>query len=588
MIALVGLIPVMPVMAVVCAQDPPIVDPVFARLPEEQAVASTVDTPVAVRGGVLVLPLRRRSREVAWPSSIDLLLSDGRKIAGSVVRVTTRDPTQSHWTMPAVVVATEVPTGDVDIALLAPLPVDGEDSVMLGRQELEPIWMDPLPPAQPPARDSDLTATDTPDVTAPNEHFRAVLQAHRLGITAPTPAMEGTDALYARAVAGLWSAAIARLAEQDPVIAESVLSDLAGRARLPGERSARSLAVWETNESELAQLLRTLLEPRVDGIILAESARTWLEGRSPLAIWVDQDVGEALVLAIANPRNTSVRVTIRWPDRRDAAFSGDIAPEAIEFVRIERPAWTAPAGPVIDEALAEAMALRGLARLLPPADLAPESPQRSAMEIETRAPRTLTIDTGTATSTVLVGPGRVGARPPGSGFGTFLPPANLAAIRSGALRGPPPEWSTYLGLRKRPAGWELIVECRSPQGAVPNRDEIAIIIDGGFQHSVLVASNGEVEAGSESVEAGTRVHHLADCWRARIPVPDEWLSSKGSPAAHISLSAQRRVSGSGSDAPPRGARLQSAGMVPLCIDPTPRMIPLDLSGWTLPSVTLGP
>ncbi len=570
------------------AQGQPVIDPRFAGLPDSQIFASLDASPVAVRGGVLVLPLARRSPENAWPAAMALRLGDGRRVEGRVVSIKSLVPESSAWTTPATTIATAPPSGDSNIALLAPLPADGDDVILLGSQELDAIWMDPQGSAVAVgSADHGLGSNDSPDLSAPSEYFRAVLQAQRFGAVAPPPAIEGNDALYARAIAGLWSAAIARLAEQDPITCETVVSDLTGRASLAAADGAKSLAIWETDEEELAQLLRVLLEPRIDGIVLAEGARTWLEGRSPLVAWVEREEGESLTIAIGNPRNQAIPLTIKWPGRGEHAFEGEIPPESIEFVTIKRPSWESPVGPVIDERIAQAMQERGLGSLLPPANVGSPDSARAALESETRAPRTISLETPTSASTLLVGVGRVAVRPPGAGFGTFVPPANLAALRSGSLLAPPPEWETHLGLRKRPAGWELIAECRVPSGSHPNTDELTIVLDAGFQHSVRINAEGEVFAGSESVESGARFHHEVDRWRVCVPLPEDWIVGSGSTAGRLTLSAQRRLSGSGSDAPPLSARTQSAGAVPLSISPKARQIPLDCAGWELPSVTLG-
>ena len=567
-------------------QGQPVIDPRFAGLPETQVFASLDYSPVAVRGGVLLLPLARRSPDIAWPATIALRLGDGRRIEGKVVSIKLLVPESPSWTTPATTVVTVPPTGDSNIALLAPMPTDGDDEIMLGGQELDAIWMNPQGSAIARANtDHGLGSSDSPDLSAPSEYFRTVLQAQRFSAVAPPPSIEGNDALYARAIAGLWSAAIARLAEQDPVTCETVVSDLTGRAVLAAAGGAKSLAIWETSDEELAQLLRILLEPRIDGIVLVEGARTWLDG--PLVAWIERDDGESLTLAIGNPRNQPIPVTIKWTGRGDPAFEGDIPPESIELVTIKRPSWESPGGPLIDERIAQAMQERGLGRLLPPAIVGTPDLSRASVESEIRTPKTLSLETPTAASTLLVGVGRVGVRPPGAGFGMFVPPANLAALRSGSLRAPPAEWETHLGLRKRPAGWELIAECRVPSGAHPNTDELTIVLDAGFPHSLRINAEGEVVAGSESVESGTRFHRDSDRWRVCIPLPDEWIAGSSGTAKHLTLSAQRRLSGSGSDAPPMSARIQSAGAVPLSIDPKARQIPLDCAGWELPSVTLG-
>lgn len=476
------------------------------------------------------------------------------------------------------------------MALLAVLPTDGADGMLLGDQRIEPLWLDPLPikrearalaPDQLPSRD------DSPDARAPNERFRALLQAHRLG-TQPVPlAIEGADGLLARAYAGLWSAALARLEEQDPLVAEDLLSDLVGRARGMCRGATRSVAAWETNDDELAQLLRSLLAPEVPGVVLVESARAWLDGRCPLTIWVVAEDGDALTLGVANPRSRSVDLELAWPRLTGLAFDGAVAPESIELIRVTRPAFDDddPAG--LEPAVAQAIHDHGLGRLLPPADAAPDDSARSALERQARAPRVLVARTGAVQLSMLVGSGMIAARPPGVGTGLFSPTATLAQVRSGLATPVPDGWSTSLGLRRRPTGWEVIVECRQAAPDAVLSDELTVTLDAGFAHTLVIASTGVVRAASEQVEGKAAFAHNPYNWRARVPIPDSWLGSAEN-FGRIALTAARRIEPKPGEVIPLASRVQHAGFAAPSFDPVARAIPIDLSGWSPSSVTLSP
>lgn len=564
------------------------VDPRFVGIDPQQKIATTMTQPVAVRGSVLLLPIVRRSAQVEWPTSIELRLGDGRKLVGRVARIESREPTSELWTTPSRIIVAAPPVGDNDIALLVELPSDADDDIQLESQRVDPYWMNPLPPVLVEKEPPELLVNDLPDPAAPNEYFRTVLLAHRNSTVPSEPQGSDLEVLYARSQAALWSAAIARLEENDPVMSQMVISDLVGRAHTSGTPRTTSFAAWETDEADLTQLLRSLLTPKVDGIIIAESARAWLEGRSPLIFWIEKDDGESLVIGVANPRCVAIPLNLRWPDQSDTATTGDVAPESVQYFRVARTDWTSSHAPIIDPALADAMIERGLGGMLPPGDMAGPSAARTALERQARAAQVLIAQQSEISTNILVGRGRGATRPPGIGFGTFVPAANLAGIRSGVLRSPPAQWSTTMGLRKRPAGWELLVECRSPQGASPNRDEVIIVCDGGFQQTIKVRSDGSIDAQSELVESTAQIHHSADRWRVRIPLPDDWMAPLKGVPGKFSIAASRRVDGSGSDAPPPFARRQFAAFAPLSVDKRARSIPIDLSSWTLESVTLAP
>lgn len=202
---------------------------VFKDLPETQEIATTLQTPIAVRGSVLILPIVRRNSQVAWPASMILRLEDGRRITGRTAQIESHELQRSEWESPKQVTGTTEPKGDEDVVLLVPLPTDGADEIYLADQKINPIWMDGLSmPLVASRTDLSLNDADLPDPAAPSEYFRAILQAYRMGITPPPPVGGEIDVLYARAIAGLWSAAIARLEMNDAVISKNFSAILRG------------------------------------------------------------------------------------------------------------------------------------------------------------------------------------------------------------------------------------------------------------------------------------------------------------------------------------------------------------------------
>lgn len=561
----------------------------FLSLPTAQNIAATLATPIAVRGGVLLVPLVRRSPQVAWPATVDLRLSDGRRIVGQIAKLESRDVARVQWTSPVQMIATAPAVGESDIVLLAPLPSDGEDEIRLGEQVLQPYWMDALATTKTRApSELTLSASNLPDASAPSEYYRTLLQAHRMGMVAEPFAGQPHDVLYARSIAGMWSAAIARLEQNDPVTSDLLLSDLTGRAHGLRGKSATSFAAWESDETELNSLLRSLLTPRTDGIVLVESAKAWLEGRSPILFWLERDEGESLVIGAANPRSESIPLTFHWQGEKVDATRGEIAPESIEFFTVVRARPPQPDVVEIDETLATALRDHGLSAMLPPADLTGPNQGRDAIEANARAQPVLIAQHGVNKCAIQVGFGRAAVRPPGLGFGALRPAATLAQARAGTLKAPPLAWSTSVGIRRRPTGWELLIECLAPADANPNKDEVTVTCDAGFRHTLSIRSDGTVVAQDESVELGCQVHQHSDRWRVRVPLPESWVTAANASEGKLTIAVARIIEGTGSDAPPAFARRQFAGLSPLLVDPQAKGIPIDLSSWTLSSVTLAP
>lgn len=567
--------------------DPP--DRVFATLPDSQLIASAESDPIAVRGSVLMIPIVRRSTEDAWPATVQLQLGDGRGVVGLIARLESRRVARSQWTSPMLLTTATEPSGDQDIVLLAPLPEEGEGEIILGEQHLTPAWMDGLAMrSTSPASEAMRSDADLADPAAPSEYFRAVLQAHQLNLQPPLPMGREREVLYARAVAGLWSAGIARLQENDAAAAKGVLGDLVGRAHGVVNDQARSMAVWESSESDLDELLRSLLEPKSAGIVIAAAAKVWLDHRSPLMFWVEEDQGEAIVIGVANPRGEAFPLEFRWPDQREAALHGEIAPESFHTFIVPRSRPDDAPAVIIDEALSAALHEYGLTSLLPPANLSGTGQGRDALEAQARAQSTLIAAHGNNRVVIPVGLGRNAVRPPGLGFGLFLPAAALSQVRAGSVESPPLEWATTAGIRRRPTGWELIFESFTPAGAHPTTDLITVMVSAGADHTIKIHSDGRVECDDPSVRDGAAVHRSIDRWRARLPLPESWVTPENGRPGKLEVSIERLIEGSEFDTPPRFARRQFAGLAPLEIGPMAKRIPLDLSSWSLSSVTLAP
>jgi hypothetical protein len=533
----------------------------LAALPPEQLVATTDVQPIAVRGGVMLLPMARRDTSRAWPETMQLTLGDGRTLRGTtaVVRPRARKAA-THWTTPLISVGADPAseaTAAEDVVLLVPLPPDGEDHIELGAQRIDPDWIDPLPGAQ--ALETVAPAEGEPhlpDLDAPSEHFRWHLLAARVGEPIPEPRGSALDALYAHHLASLWSGAIERLRHADPDVARELLADLTGRACVP---DGGCIAAWATDFRELNALLESLLDPDADGIALVESARRWMTTRPPVVAWVEGEDDDGVMLRIANPRPQTVDVSLRWPDRKDPSQQVTLEPETVHMVRLQRDSTEVAELP---EEVVRVLEEQDLGHLAPPQVDPGREAVRRAVERSARAIPNVLLESGEWSLTIPIGTVRAAARPPALALGAFLPRASLAEIRAGTVRAAPAELATTAQLRRRPSGWELLVDCRRDGEPSPS-DVVTLVVDAGWRREIQF---GEMGAVGDADGAVVRTASGPRGWRARVALPRDWIR-----AAHGTLSLERKL--------PDG-QVVSAGVAPPAWSPEARPLPVSFDAWT--------
>lgn len=508
----------------------------------------------------MLLPLVRRSASASWPETVQLALGDGRTLRGTtaVVRSRTR-ASATHWTTPLVSVGADPASSAAasdDVVLLVALPQDGEDHIQLGAQRIDPDWIDPLPATRAPQRAPPGEGeAHLPDLDAPSEHFRWHLLAARMGEPVPEPRGGPCDALYARHLASLWSGAIERLRQADPDAARDVLADLTGRACVP---DGECIAAWATDLRELNGLLEALLDSETDGIGLVDSARRWLASRAPVVAWVEGEDEDGVMLQVANPRPVTLGISVRWPDRKDASMGVTLEPETVQSIRLPRDAVESVELP---EEVVRALEEQDLGHLAPPKVDPDREAVRRAVERSSRAIPSVLVESGEWSMSVPVGVGRVAARPPALSVGAFLPRASLAEIRAGAVRPAPADFATSAQLRRRPSGWELLVDCRRAGEPSPT-DVVTLVVDAGWRHEIKFGESGLV---GETGGAAVRIASGPRGWRARVMLPREWIRA---PLGAMSL--ERRL--------PDGQAV-SAGIAPPAWSPEARQLPVSFDAW---------
>jgi len=568
-----------------CPQD--VVTQQSTHFPETQRIVARDTQPVAVRGGVLMVPLALQGGSGVWPAAVTIRMQDGRTIAARTASIEPRVGSSSGWTAIQNGTGTTAPESAKPVVLLAPLPSDGDGPLWIGDQRLDPFWLDPWPAPERAAGEWSLRADDLPDGSLPDQHFRTALMAQWFGSEVPEWIGGDVDRLYARAIAGLWSAAIARLHENEPRLAECVVASVCGRCHglLDGEDT--TLGAWETRADRLNELLRSLLDPLANGLVLAEGARLWLDARANPLCWLEHDDGEHVHVLVANPRAEPLAVAFRWPNIRTPSLEAEIAPESFQSFSVPRERAEMEQLTLMDPTLREAIEAHGLAALLPPGERSEASGARTSMEQQVRSMPVLLVDCAQTTALLPVGFGRAAARPPGIDFGALLPAVTLDEMRAGASAPLPTEWITSAVLRRRPSGWELLVEARLDPAVVVQSDRITVTVESDTVRSLTCSRDGSVRSSGGDYTEEIGVHRSADRWRVRIPLPVTWVSCGGQAPAKIELALERTLECQGSAIPLR-ARRQFAGASPPWTRPVARRIPIDLSSWDLTSVTLAP
>lgn len=476
--------------------------------------AAVVD-PVAVRGGVLVVPLTAQRPGDGWPRTLELRLADGRVLEGVVAWVHPETPGRPrHWTIDPRGLAVRAIRPEDDSSdprrgaphLLAGLPSDGRGTLTLGEQTLEPRWRFPAPAmtAATPPRLSLTEGPDLPDPESPFEYWRWVLLAEQLGRIPPASRDYGRiGAMLAEHNAALWRMALARLRRLDPELStrcRELLTATSADGRQP-------LAVWTADPAALGALLGPLLDSgRSDDQVLA-GASIWAEERGLLLIRTAPRAAGRVTIALATPGRDAVFVRFKWVGSADIAMSAVARPGRLVWADILR----APA---------------------------PRTPAREAAGL-----RVMRIEAGGRLEQMVFGSESLVAEPPGVNFPALRPPLTLADVETRRQRPIAGDRATLVQVRKLDGRWEIFFECRRPPApAPPGGGNLAAAASSADTYgveavSVLLGPDPPFveltvpETGRHRLFRGRddgtlEIHRRSyeDRWHCRIVVPELWLA----------------------------------------------------------------
>lgn len=482
----------------------------------QPAPAPGAQQPLAVRGGVLMVPLTSKPPDGGWERTIPIQLGDGSVIDGVVAWIhPAASGARRHWTDDPRGLAVRAIRPDDGAAepidgttvLLARLPRDGDGPLRVGPALLEPRWLD-APAAAPAERPLELVqAPDRPDPRSPLEYWRWVLLAEQLGRGPPAAEAFGeVPALVAEHYAGLWQVALQRLERLDAGLAQKCRR-LLTRTGLDGQQP---LASWVADAKVVGELVTALLDFQSPETQVAAAAALWAD-RQHVAVFQQVPPGpDAVSLAMVNSGAEPLVCRFRWMGSPDLAMSAVANPGRLSRADIVRPAEARPR--VAPEAGLEADRLQVL--------------QMEAAGLE---------------RTLVFGPGLLVAEPPGILLSALRAPLTLADAQSGRPGPVASERSTIVQVRKLNGRWEVFAECRRPPGAPP-RGNLAAAVDASGTRGVeavtvllggdpayvelTVPERGRYRLFRGRNDGTLEIHRRSydDRWYCRVVLPELWLT----------------------------------------------------------------
>ena len=519
-----------------------------------------VTDPIAVRGGVLMVPLLAERAGTGWPAALELRTQDDTRIQGVVVWVAARLPDRDPvWTADPRGLAVRAIQPDDDTGaqdgvayLIAWLPADGDGTLRLGRQRIEPRWMDPVTwsaPALSPLREG--RSAVRPDPRSPFEYWRWVQLAGRLDMQPPPVDGYGpVGAMVARHYADLWRIGLLRLGQTDPEALNRCLNMLL-RICYDGRQA---FAAWVMDPAEIGGLLQVLHDRNRTDAQVARAVDLWVERQGLLVMRLAPPSPDLVALSVANRATVGIKARFQWLGSGEVVATVTLPPGVLRHVDMPGPPATRRPG--------------GVDLLQAPRDV-----------------HVLLVEAGGTLQRTVFPTGPLSAKPPGVGF-VLRPPLTLFDVQTGWSRVQQGHRPTFLQLRRRHGRWEVFLECRRPGRLGRATDlrglrdlwetrshEAITLLFGGEPASavITVPENGDYRLFRGSGGSTLEVHRrsYADRWYCRVVVPDHWLGGADGSAL---LGAIRTHGGD--------SAIETGPFASLPWRPAPGRALIDLEAWS--------
>ena len=492
-----------------------------------QNIRPATINPLAVRGGVLMVPLVAGQPGANWPQSLRLMFENGRVVDGMVAWLQPDPPPSTrNWTDEPRHISVRRVQPDDDSSrpqagspiLLARIPDDGSGTITIAGHTVAPIWLNAVAPPQivdPELRRLPIrTADDLPDPKSPLEHWRWIVMADALSMSAPdTQRFDELQSMLAEHQATLWRIGLNRLRNIDQRLAERCTMMLISTGY---DRDVR-FGTWVSDAVELDALLRVLLQSNRSHAMITAEVESWIESQRPVLMWPVALYGESVELALVNRLDRVVTIDLHWQDSVAPPEQFRLVPGVLSRLMLQRP-QSAARGlglPVLDEP----------------------------------APVVLQVTAGRlAVGSLTFPPAELIAKPPGVFVTALFPALTLADVER--VRQPPvdPSHATTVHVRRLSRRWEIFVECRRPSESSGSRPPAIGIVNTldelrGIEAITLLIGRDAMSNEPPIVlaipelgwwrllrgrqDGALQIHRRSfnDRWYCRVVLPDIWIQS---------------------------------------------------------------
>ncbi len=511
-------------------------------------------SPIAPRGGVLMVQLISESSGNQWPFEIDVVFEGGVHRTG-VVGWIENNPNTSLWTSnpstirpitqrdnSLMINPKDITTGPV---LLVELPENGSGTITFGGITLTPQWID-LPSSLPllnitsPKQKSKLFAESPYNLPEwnPLEYWRWTLIASRENATTPSvPNSSEVARLAALRSAQLWRIGFDRLARSSRGVA-AACRDLLSNTAYDAEYL---YACWVVHPDSLRRLLSIMLDMKTTSRQLATRALRWVEDQQPYVQWLERVYGEDVTVALANPTLEPIVASLRWQDENDIPIAVEVPASHTFRAHVTRP---------------------------PSVDLSIFGPVTVESQLQWLS---ITVDKQVFTLPIV--PSDITITPPSIQFQVLHPLWNLQSIQLGQPRVVHPKCVTTVQLRKILGVWELFIRCTgiSTNTTLPETVMSIAQLRGIEAVSILHPETNTLVAISptdQQIPDGMQISRNVQehGWSVRIELPNAWTDQES-----LSFAVARTHGDS------QHVETGPLPCVPWSIHPTP--IEVDLSEW---------
>jgi hypothetical protein len=537
-----------------------------ATIPEE-AIGSKQSTPLAPRGGVLMVQLVSESLGDGWPTTIDVTFENGTSATGHIGWIE-RNTNTSTWTSCPATIRTITSLDDTNRihpldaitgpVLLVELPDNVNGPIQFGGATIDPTWL-ALPKALPnlnifPTAAEQIQQVDNDSLPrwSALEYWRWTVVASRLGLQPPPPPSDSVVArLSALHGAYMWRIGFDALSRSSRGVAAACRDLLTNVALDDGH----PFACWIVQPDTLSKLLSILTDQSATAMQMTARALRWAEEQQPFLQWLEGVYGKHVSIAMTNPTLESSLATIVW--RENDAF-----PLALE--------------------LPSATTTRAKVDRVSPLDLSVFGPETIESSLQW-----LNLQMGFQQYTLPIVPPVVVVLPPNTLLPQLHPLWNLSSIRSGIPERVENAYATTVEVRKLLGKWELFIQCygNSENNVLPNDasepshligTEAITILHGETNSVVSIASSGAVVGAHVPSDFNVTQSSDATGWKCRIEIPSEWIINE-----RLSFSIVRTHGDS--------LKVESAPLPCVPWNVHPRPIVLDLSAWdqvqTIPAIS---